>query len=300
MLKQLLKEYEYELKSGSRLSKHSLEAYLSDVRSYIEYLLDRDIKLPKSITKKTVNRYIMTLRKKKRASSTVSRKLSAIKGFHQFLLDEKLVDDNVLLMVHRPKKTQKLPEILTIEEMDRLIETSRGESPLEIRNMAMLEMLYGSGVRISELTAIQTNDLHINEGFVNVTGKGNKERIVPIGSSCQKALKGYLEHGRLSLSKSPTPYVFLNNRGNAISRVGFFKILKSLAAKAGIDKTVSPHTLRHSFASHMLEAGVDLRFVQEMLGHTDVSTTELYTHINKSQLIAVYDKYHPHAYKRRE
>ncbi len=300
MLKQLLKEYEYELKSSSRLSKHSLDAYLRDVKSYVEYLVARDIKNPAHITKQTLNRYIMTLRKKKRAASTVSRKLSAIKGFHQFLLDEKLVDDNVTLMVHRPKKAKKLPSILTIDEMDRLIEASRGDTPLELRNTAMLEMLYGSGIRISELTGLHTDDLHINEGFVNVTGKGHKERIVPMGSSAQKALKHYLESGRLKLSKTPTPYVFLNNRGLAISRVGFFKILKRLASKAGIDKTVSPHTLRHSFASHMLEAGVDLRFVQEMLGHTDVSTTEIYTHINKQQLIAVYDKYHPHAYKRRE
>ncbi|MGM0435984.1 MAG: site-specific tyrosine recombinase XerD [Bacillota bacterium] len=300
MLKQLLKEYEYELKSTSRLSRHSLDAYLGDVRGYVQYLLEREIKNPASITKQTVNRYIMTLRKKKRAPSTVSRKLSAIKAFHQFMLDEKLVDDNVILTVHRPKKEAHLPEILTIEEMDRLIEASRGETPLEIRNLAMLEMLYGSGVRISELTNLHTDDLHINEGFVNVTGKGNKERIVPIGSSAQKALKAYLEYGRLKLSKTPTPYVFLNSRGGVISRVGFFKILKRLAEKAGIEKTVSPHTLRHSFASHMLEAGVDLRFVQEMLGHTDVSTTEIYTHINKQHLIAVYDKFHPHAYKRRE
>ncbi len=300
MLRQLLKEYEYELKSGSELSKHSLSAYLGDVKAYVDYLEKKGLKRPESITKDTVYHYLMTLRKKQRAASTVSRKLSAIKAFHQFMLDEKLVDDNVVLHIKRPKQTKRLPSVLSIEEMDRLIEMARGDSPLQKRNLAMLELLYGSGVRISELTDLRTEDLHINEGFINVSGKGGKERIVPIGTSAAHALKTYLEDGRLKLSKAPVPYVFLNRHGRPISRVGFYKILKDLAARSGIEKKVSPHTLRHSFASHLLEAGVDLRYVQEMLGHTDVSTTEIYTHINRKQLIAVYDTYHPHAHKRRE
>ncbi|MFP4078420.1 MAG: tyrosine-type recombinase/integrase, partial [Candidatus Izemoplasmataceae bacterium] len=221
MLKQLLKEYEYELKSGSRLSKHSLDAYMRDVGAYVEYLDKKAIKRPEAITKETVQQYLMTLRKKKRAPSTVSRKLSALKGFHQFMLDEKLVDDNVILSIKRPKQKHHLPDTLTIDEMDHLIETARGDSPLEKRNLAMLEMLYGSGLRISELTHLKTDDLHINEGFINVSGKGEKERIVPIGSNAASALKAYLEDARLRLSKKPTPYVFLNRHGQAISRIGF-------------------------------------------------------------------------------
>ncbi len=298
MFKQLLKEYEYELRATTHLSKNTQKAYLSDLSHYVEYLLKKNITKPEAVNKHVIKQYLMVLRKHHTAPSTVSRKISAMKGFHQFLLDEKLVDDNVILNISRPKQEKRLPDILSIEDMETLIDIARGPSPLNLRNIAMLELLYGSGLRISELLALSTNDLHINQGLINVEGKGGKERIVPIGTEAQRALKTYLEAGRLKLSKTPTPYVFLNRHGNPISRVGFFKILKSLATEAGIEKNVSPHTLRHSFASHLLEAGVDLRYVQEMLGHSSISTTELYTHINKKQLIAVYDKHHPHAKRR--
>ncbi len=295
MLKQLLKEYEYELKAARSLSKNSIRAYLSDLQGYVDYLVEREVRDPAAITKALVDRYLMTLRKKKASAATVSRKLSALKGFHQYLVDERVVEENIILKIHRPKMKKRLPDILTIEELEAVLEAARGEGPLAQRNLAMVELLYGSGLRISELIGLETADLHINQGFINVTGKGDKERIVPIGSAAGAALKRYLEDGRLKLAKAPVPDVFLNRFGRPIGRVGFYKILRDLTRKADIDKDVSPHTLRHSFASHMLEAGVDLRYVQEMLGHADVSTTELYTHINKKQLIAVYDKYHPHA-----
>ncbi len=298
MLKQLLKEYEYEIKATTHLSKNSTSAYLSDLKQYIAYLDKKLITTPEAITKHTIKQYLMVLRKRHASPSTVSRKLSALKGFHQFLVDEKLIDDNIILHVHRPKQEKRLPDILSIEEMEKLIHVIDTSTPLGKRNLAMLELLYGSGLRISELLNLTTNDLHINQGVINVDGKGGKERIVPIGSEAQSALKTYLESGRLQLSKVPTPQVFLNHHGKPLSRIGFFKLLKNLAQKADIQKKVSPHTLRHSFASHLLEAGVDLRYVQEMLGHSSISTTELYTHINKKQLIAVYDNYHPHAKRR--
>jgi len=298
LLQQLLKEYEYELKATTHLSKNSQQAYLSDLSHYVNYLDKKSIIDPKQIDKHTIKQYLMVLRKHHKAASTVSRKLSAIKGFHQFLLDEKLVDDNVILNISRPKQAKRLPSILSLEEIEKIIEASSGDDPLSQRNLAMLELLYGSGLRISELLDLTPNDLHINQGVINIAGKGGKERIVPIGSQAASALKRYLESGRLILSKVPSAYVFLNRHGKNISRVGFYKILKNLALKAGIEKNVSPHTLRHSFASHLLEAEVDLRYVQEMLGHESISTTELYTHINKKQLIAVYDKHHPHAKRR--
>jgi len=298
VLKQLLKEYEYEIKATTHLSKNSTSAYLSDLKQYIAYLDKKLITTPEAITKHTIKQYLMVLRKRHASPSTVSRKLSALKGFHQFLVDEKLIDDNIILHVHRPKQEKRLPDILSIEEMEKLIHVIDTSTPLGKRNLAMLELLYGSGLRISELLNLTTNDLHINQGVINVDGKGGKERIVPIGSEAQSALKTYLESGRLQLSKVPTPQVFLNHHGKPLSRIGFFKLLKNLAQKADIQKKVSPHTLRHSFASHLLEAGVDLRYVQEMLGHSSISTTELYTHINKKQLIAVYDNYHPHAKRR--
>jgi len=298
MLKQLLKEYEYELKSSGSLSKNSMQAYLADITQYVNYLAGKDIKRADMIDKATVKQYLMVLRKRHNATSTVSRKISAIKGFHQFMVDEKIVDDNVVLSIHRPKQSKSLPEVLSIEEMERLLESASGDSPLNARNVAMIELLYGSGLRISELLSLTTDMLHINEGVVHVMGKGGKERMVPLGNQAQQALKHYLEDGRLQLTHVPTPHVFLNQRGKPLSRVGFFKILRDIAKNAGIDKNVSPHTLRHSFASHLLEGGVDLRYVQELLGHSSIATTELYTHINKQQLIAVYDQYHPHAKRR--
>ncbi len=298
MLRQLLKEYEYELKATANLSKQSKAAYLSDLKQYIAYLAQKDITQPKAIEKPVIKQYLMVLRKHHITPASVSRKLSAMKGFHQFLLDEKLVDDNVILKIHRPKQTKRLPEILSIEEIERLLAVAQGNSPLKQRNMAMLELLYGSGLRISELLNLKAADLHINQGLINVLGKGDKERIVPIGSMSAKTLKTYLEDGWLKLKKEPTTTVFLNKLGKPLSRVGFFKVLKNLTLEAGIDKKVSPHTLRHSFASHLLERGVDLRYVQELLGHQSIATTELYTHINKQQLIAVYDAFHPHAKRR--
>ncbi len=295
MLSRLLKEYEYELKASHALSKNSVSAYMSDLSAYVNYLEARGIDGPEHITKDHVHNYLMTLRKKHVAASSVNRKLSALNKFHQFLLEEKLVNDNIILAIRRPKRAKKLPAVLSVEEIEALLDAAQGDSPLARRNVAMVELLYGSGLRIGELIALQIDDLHINMGFINVTGKGGAERIVPIGSEAASALKRYLEAARPTLLKAPTPYVFLNRHGRPIGRVGFYKILKATAADAGIDKDVSPHTLRHSFATHLLENGVDLRYVQEMLGHQDVSTTEIYTHINRKQLIAVYDAYHPHA-----
>jgi integrase/recombinase XerD len=159
----------------------------------------------------------------------------------------------------------------------------------------MIELLYGCGLRVTELLELRLQDLHINMGFINVVGKGNKERIVPIGEEAQHSLKRYLEEGRSILKKVPGDIVFVNNRGNKISRVGLYKVLKKLAVHAGIMKDISPHTLRHSYASHLLENGVDLRMVQELLGHEDISTTQIYTHISKKQLSDVYMQYHPRA-----
>ena len=172
-----------------------------------------------------------------------------------------------------------------------------GDEPLELRNKAMLELLYGSGLRISELLNLRLQDLHINMGFINVVGKGNKERIVPIGEEGQISLKDYLDKGRPHLKKIPGDILFVNSRGNEISRVGFYKVLKKLSVKAGLMKDISPHTLRHSFASHLLENGVDLRMVQELLGHEDISTTQIYTHISKKQLKEVYEEFHPRSKK---
>ena len=216
------------------------------------------------------------------------------------MLIEKLVYANVTTGISLPKKEKRLPLVLSVNEIDALMIAADGDEPLSLRNRAMLELLYGSGLRITELIDLRLGDIHLNMGFINVTGKGNKERIVPIGEEGQLALKRYIEKGRSELKTVSGDIIFVNNRGNKISRVGFYKTLKRLAIKAGITKDISPHTLRHSFASHLLENGVDLRMVQELLGHNDISTTQIYTHINKKQLKSVYEEFHPRSYKKEE
>lgn len=258
------------------------------------------IKDPNNITKQHIRNFIARLKRKHNTPSSISRKMSAIRSFHKYLLLEKLVSHNVSLGISLPKKQKKLPVVLNVEEIDALMVAADGDEPLEIRNRAMLEVLYGCGLRISELLALRLSDLHINMGFINVYGKGNKERIVPIGLEAVYALKQYIDKGRPKLKKVPGDILFVNTRGSEISRVGFYKVLKNLTFKAGIMKEVSPHTLRHSFASHLLDNGVDLRVVQELLGHEDISTTQVYTHISKQKLKEVYEQYHPRSGNKEE
>lgn len=291
---QLVKEFEYELKAASGLSPHTIEAYIRDVKDYITYLnVHRHIDDVTLITRKDLTNYIMTLRKKQLRASSLSRKISSMAKFHDFCLKEKLVTENIVKHMPKPKQKKHLPTVLSIEEIQLLLDACQKDDPLSKRNLAMLELLYGSGLRVSELTELQTKQLHLNEGVVHVIGKGQKERIVPLSAYAIEHVRKYIEGPRLKLAKSPSPYVFLNRLGQPISRVGFFKVLRELARKAELSKPISPHTLRHSFATHLLEQGVDLRYVQEMLGHQDVSTTEIYTHVNREHLQSMYLKYHP-------
>jgi len=301
MLKRLLKEYEYYLKITKGLTKNSINSYLSDLVEYIDFLVKNyAIKDPENITKQHIRNFIGRLKRKHDTSATISRKMSAIRSFHKYLLLEKIVYTNVATGISLPKKEKRLPQILSLQEVDALMVAADGDEPLELRNRAMLELLYGSGLRISELIGVRLGDLHLNMGFLNVIGKGSKERIVPLGEEGSYALRRYLDKGRPILKKVPGDIVFVNNRGGSISRVGFYKTLKKLTIKAGITKDVSPHTLRHSFASHLLENGVNLRMVQELLGHEDISTTQIYTHISKKHLKEVYEEFHPRSNKEEE
>ncbi len=301
MLKRFLKEYEYYLKVTKGLSSNTISSYVTDLNEYIFFLKKNyNINDPSNITKQHIRNFIARLKRKKNTSSSVSRKLSAIRSFHKYLMIEKIVYNNVALGVTLPKKEKKLPIVLSVEEIDALMVAADGDEPLEIRNRAMLELLYGSGLRISELLNLKLSDLHINMGFINILGKGNKERIVPIGAECAYHLKKYLDSSRPYLKKIPGEILFFNSRGSEISRVGFYKVLKKITFKAGIMKDVSPHTLRHSFASHLLDNGVDLRVVQELLGHEDISTTQIYTHISKNKLKQVYEDFHPRARNKEE
>jgi len=301
MLKQLLKEYEYYLKVTKNLSVHSIKGYTSDLEDYIAYLeRNYSLKDPNKITKAYIKNYMAALKRRDTKASSVSRKLSAIRSFHKFLLSEKLVSENIAIQIKQVKKEKPLPTVLSLEEIELMLNLLDGEEPLKIRNKAIVELLYGSGLRVSELIHLTLGDLHINRRFINIVGKGNKERIIPLGDESAFALKTYLEKSRSKLKKDLGDIVFVNARGSSISRIGVYKMLKQLASEAGITKTVSPHTLRHSFASHLLENGVDLRMVQELLGHEDVSTTQIYTHIHKQTLKTVFKKAHPRAMKEEE
>ncbi len=301
MLKQLQKEYGYYMRITKGLADNTIKSYMSDLDEYIAFLIKNyNTKLPDTITKQHIRNFLNRLKRKEEAATSIARKISAIRSFHRFLLQEKEVNTNVALGIHLPKKEKKLPTVLSVNEIDALMVAAEGDSPLEQRNRAMLELLYGSGLRVTELLNLTLPDLHLNTGFIDIVGKGNKERIVPLGEESTFALKRYLEDGRQSLKKSHEPALFINSRGNKLSRVGLYKVIKTLTKKAGIMKDVSPHTLRHSFASHLLENGVDLRYVQELLGHEDVSTTQIYTHINKNQLKDVYDRYHPRSANKEE
>lgn len=296
MLHRLLKEFEYYLRITKGLSANSIKSYLTDLIEYVDFLKrNYNVTNPDGVTKQHIRNFIARLKRKGNTASSISRKMSAIRSFHKYMLLENLVDSNVSLGISLPKKEQKLPQVLSISEVEALLIAADGDTPLELRNKAMLELLYGSGLRVSELVDLKLGDLHLNMGFLNVTGKGNKERIVPIGGEGAYSVRRYLDKGRTELKKIPGDIVFVNSRGSNISRVGFYKTLKKIAVKAGLTKSISPHTLRHSFASHLLENGVDLRVVQELLGHEDISTTQIYTHISKKQLKSVYEAYHPRA-----
>ncbi|MDG0888179.1 site-specific tyrosine recombinase XerD [Paracholeplasma manati] len=295
-MKYLINEYQYYLKREKGLSQNTITAYLRDLEQYRTYL-EKSYEITKiqKIERKHIETFLKSLHKKNLSSKSLSRKLTAIKGFHQFLLIENELDTNVAYDIESPKVEKTLPQVLSVQEVIKIIEAVKGTDPLSIRNQALLELIYGSGLRVSELLDLKIADIHLLEGYVRVLGKGNKEREVPLGDMSVQALRLYLTKSRNQLTMNSIDYLFLNQDGKRLSRQGFFKILRKIAKAAGIDRDVSPHTLRHSFATHLLEAGVDLRTLQELLGHEDIQTTQIYTHISQKHLKDVYLNTHPRA-----
>lgn len=302
MLENILKEYLYYLKITKNLAKNTIASYVNDITDYIEFL-DKNyhIKRPDLIERTHVVNYLAHLKRADLTVKSISRKTSSIKSFHQYLQAEKLVDNNIVKSLPLPKAQKHLPVVLNIDEIEALLKAAIGtNSLLNLRNVSMIELAYGSGLRVSELIDLDVADLHLNMGFVKVTGKGSKERIVPLGENAIIALRKYLTDARPLIHPTNKEILFVNKNGTRISRVGFFKIIQNLAIKAHIDKTISPHTLRHSFATHLLENGADLRAVQELLGHEDILTTENYTHISTKHLQDAYEAAHPRASGKKE
>ncbi|ADH99704.1 site-specific tyrosine recombinase XerD [Salisediminibacterium selenitireducens] len=289
--------YTHYLSVEKGLSTKTIEAYAGDLSGYLTFLQDTyGIFSWKDVNKKHVLHYLQWMNQSGKASSSISRTLSAIKSLHVFLMLEKEMDENPAVHIERPRKPAILPKTLAISEVEALFSAAEGNRPIDIRTVAMLEVLYSTGMRVSELCALELKDLNLEMGFVKCTGKGNTERIIPLGEFATEAIRIYLDHARPVMMKDKEHHdLFVNHHGHRISRQGFWKLIRSLATKAGIQKEISPHTLRHSFATHLLENGADLRSVQEMLGHSDISTTQIYTHISQTRMRDVYRKHHPRA-----
>src|SRR5690625_4557492 len=279
------------------LSENTLTSYKRDLKQYTQYIGKTAQKSEwDKVTRNDIVHFLHIVKDSGKSAATISRYISSIRAFHQFLIREQLVTNDASLHLEIPKKDRRLPDVLSVSDVEKLLSV-KGNSALHIRNTAMLELLYATGLRVSELITLKVSDLHLTMGFVQCFGKGSKERIVPLGNAAKNAVEHYLDSARKQLvkNKKDPGMLFVNHHGNPLTRQGFWKVLKNVAKQAGISKTITPHTLRHSFATHLLENGAELRIVQEMLGHEDIVTTQIYTHVTKGRLKDIYNSYHPRA-----
>jgi integrase/recombinase XerD len=278
------------------LAANTLESYGRDLRQYITFLREKKQIRVEEATQATVIGYLLHLQAKGRATATLSRSLAAIKSFYHFLAREQVIERDPTINLDAPKQEKRLPRVLSVEEVVKLLEQPDLKTPAGIRDRTMLEVLYATGLRVSELVSLKIKDVNIEEGYIRCFGKGSKERIIPLGSVATKYVTFYLDHARKFLASDPKEdTLFLNHHGKGLTRQGFWKIIKKYAEQLGIAHMITPHTLRHSVATHLLENGADLRSVQEILGHADISTTQIYTHLTRTKLKEVYEKTHPRA-----
>lgn len=289
------------LKLERSLSPRSVEAYLRDLAKLRAYAEQQTPPLaPADVRLDDLQDFVTHTVRAGLAATSQARLLSAIRGFYRHLLREKVVREDPTELLDSPRIGRHLPTFLTVPEVDALVNAIDMSRPLAHRDRAMVETLYGCGLRVSELCALRRSWLHFREGFIRVIGKGDKERLVPIGPEAIRQIERYIADERVHLPVKPKAedIVFLNQRGGALSRVSVFNLVKALAVKAGIHKTISPHTFRHSFATHLVEGGADLRAVQEMLGHASITTTEIYTHLDREYLRSNILQFHPRAKRR--
>nr|WP_251133111.1 site-specific tyrosine recombinase XerD [Exiguobacterium sp. s95] len=278
-----------------QMSGNTAAAYRNDLNQYLHSLEQAGVTSLEFVTRHHIVLHIESLLNAQKSRSTVRRATSSIRSFHQYLVEERQVESDPSRHLDLPKPEKKLPVVWSQTDVVKLLDSVVGNDPLVRRDAAMLELLYGTGMRVSELLQLTLNDLQLELGYLSCLGKGNKTRIIPISTTAIDSVTTYLELARNSLGGLQTDYVFLNSRGSRLSRQGFWKMIKRRAREAGIEKEITPHVLRHSFATHLLENGADLRVVQEMLGHADLSTTQMYTHVNKGRLHEVYKNHHPRA-----
>lgn len=275
---------------------NTIMAYSKDLTTFADFAFDRKVKTPAQVDRQILLDYLDVLKKKGFADATVTRALVSLRNFFKFLEAEGEINTDPAELIELPRAARKLPGALSLDEVEKLLEAPSDLRPTGIRDRAMLAVLYATGVRVSELVNIRLRMMDLDTGVVRVLGKGNKERLVPFGPVALKRVETYLETGRERLLKKRTsPDLFITARGTAMTRQAFWHIIKKSALVAGIQTDISPHTLRHSFATHLVERGADLRIVQEMLGHADIATTEIYTHLNRARLLEIHKRFHPRA-----
>jgi len=284
-----LENFRLYLLAERGLAKNSVEAYIRDIVQFFEFT-DKD---PVKTETGDISRFLYSLKKSKLRPRSIARKLSSIRVFYKFLFSEGYIDHDPSELIETPSIPVYIPVVLEVYEVEKIIDAVDTSEPIGLRDLACIETLYGCGLRISELLSLRMEDVFLEDGFIRVIGKGGKERLIPLGGRAKKAILDYLEKGRPFFEKTKNPLLFLSKRGKKISRMGFWKRLRKYVDMAGIKKHVTPHTFRHSFATHLLEGGADLRAVQLMLGHSDISTTQIYTHLSREYLKEIVRSFHP-------
>lgn len=276
------------------LARQTVAAYAHDLLDFLTFAARTGLSTPHAVRRATISSYLLGLRRRGLASTSVARRVATIRSWVRFLLREGTIRDDPMFDIAPARLPRRLPDVLTVDEVERVLAQPSGDGPQVLRDRAILETLYAAGLRVSELVGLDVGDVHLDAEVVRCIGKGSKERIVPIGSQAVRALQRYLGQARqVFAGRRPSPALFLNRRGGRLTRQSVWTLLKTSATRAGIRKPIGPHTFRHSFATHLLDGGADLRAVQEMLGHASVTTTQIYTHLTRSRLRDVYRRAHP-------
>ena len=293
MVRKSIETYVVYLRDVKRTSQNTLMSYQRDLNKMCKFFEENGIKKVVQVNEEMLNFYVCYLQDNKLANATISRNIAAIKGWYLYMVKEGMVQEDLAAQLKAPKIEKKTPEILQMDEVVKLLEEPKGKNPKEIRDKAMLELLYATGIRVTELITLTTSQLNMQMNYI-ICNDGNKDRIIPFGLKAREALLDYLEYSRNVMINNPkSDILFVNCSGQSMSRQGFWKLIKYYASKAGITADITPHTLRHSFAAHLVENGADLKSVQEMLGHSDISTTQIYATLNHNHIREVYAKAHP-------
>jgi integrase/recombinase XerD len=294
-MKSLIGEFLNYLSVERGLARNTLSAYARDLEAYVRHLDERQgVKSPDAVTREKITAYMYHQKKTGLSATSICRSLAAIRMFHRFLVRENFAKEDPTDLVETPKTWKRIPDVLSQKEVDAMIEATAGRDWQSVRDRAIMELFYASGIRVSELADLRTDGVNREMGFLRCIGKGSKERIIPVGKKACEAVARYIEGSRRKILKGRTAEtLFVSRLGKRISRQSVWKVIKFYARKAGIKKTIKPHTMRHTFATHLLEHGADLRSVQEMLGHADISTTQIYTHVDKERLRTIHKQFHP-------